>query len=393
MASTQPGAVARRRPRDRKQQIASAAATLFHRYGYGNVGTGDIAETVGITPGALYRHFPSKRDILRQAVDDVVDDVLAPVAAGDDLRDLVVALSQSLGRRRDLGILWHRESLHLDDEHRRLAQDRLQGFLDRTAEELAALRPELNPEDACLLAWFIVSTLTSPSYHSAELAPEQELDLLQRCALAVATTPPLSPSELRDPTPEAGVGMTHLARREGIVAAATRLFFECGYQATSMEDVGAAVGISGAAVYKHFASKSELLAATIARAAEPLQLGLTRALSVAQTAEQALTGALDEYIAFATVHHHLLGILVSEVTNLPDAMRHNVRRQQAGYVAEWVRLLCESRPELDAIRARYVVQSVLTTVNDATRVDRIRSHPDLAPRLRQVGLRLLRVEL
>ncbi|GAA3523972.1 TetR/AcrR family transcriptional regulator [Nocardioides daeguensis] len=393
MASTQPGAEVRRRPRDRKQQIVAAATTLFRRYGYGNVSTGDIAQKVGITPGALYRHFPSKQDILGQAIDSVVDDVLTPVAPADgDLDDVVGALSRSLAKRRDLGVLWHRECRHLEHKHRRRVQLRLQGLLDRTAVDLAALRPDLTPEDAYLLAVFMVSTLTSPSYHAAELPPEQETDLLQCCASAVATTPLLAGSE-HSPAHPARVGISHLSRREGIVAAATRLFFERGYQATTVDDVGAAVGVSGAAVYKHFGSKSELLAATISRAAEPLQLGMATALSEAQTAHEALTRALDEYIAFATVHHHLVGILVSEATNLPDTMRHTVRRQQATYVAEWVRLLRESRPELDAAQARYIVHAVLTTINDATRTDRIRAYPDLAQRLRQIGVRLLGVEL
>jgi len=153
------------------------------------------------------------------------------------------------------------------------------------------------------------------------------------------------------------------------------------------------VGISGAAVYKHFTSKSDLLGATIARAAEPLQLGLTRALSAARTADEALVLALDEYVEFATVHHHLLGILVSEVTDLPDPLRHNVRRQQADYVAEWVRLLRESRPEVDDARARYLVQAVLTVVNDATRVAEVRAQPGLGDSLRRAGRRLIAVEL
>jgi AcrR family transcriptional regulator len=389
--SAQQDAPVRRRPRDRKQQIVTAATTLFHRHGYGNVGTGDIAAKVGISPGALYRHFPSKQDILRQVMDDMVAGAVVPVAEEDgDLEQLIARLYTVLGPRRDLGVLWHREARHLEQDHRDLTQQRLEGFLAETAAELAMLRPELSRADAALLAWFVVSTLSSPSYHAVELPTDQESDLLRRCALAVATTPMATSARTEAPT--AAAGLVHLSRREAIVAAATRLFFEHGYRATTMEDVGAAVGVSGAAVYKHFSSKSDLLGATISRAAEPLQLGLTRALGASHTARDALTRVLDEYIEFATVHHHLVGILVSEVTNLPDALRHNVRRQQADYVAEWVRLLRQSRPGLDAPRARYIVQAVLTTVNDATRIDQVRSHPDLVPRLRQVGLRLLDVE-
>lgn len=395
MASAQPDAVVRRRPRDRKQQIVAAAAALFHRHGYGNVGTGDIATEVGITPGALYRHFSSKQEILRQAVDHVVAGALSHTPAGeDDLEGLIATLCDALAPRRALGVLVHREARHLGPTGVEATQEHLLGFLDHAATELARIRGDLSTEDAFLLTWFVVSTLTSPSYHAAELPVDEEARLLCSCALVAATAPMHETSDATDRgAPRAAAGLSHLSRREGIVAAATRLFFERGYQATTMEDVGAAVGVSGAAVYKHFASKSELLGATIARAAEPLQLGLTRALAAAQTSRDALALALDEYIDFATVHHHLVGILVSEVTNLPDTMRHSVRRQQADYVAEWVSLLRASRPEVDQARARYIVQAVLTTVNDATRVDQIRDYPDLAQRLREVGLRILAVDL
>lgn len=394
-AETERETAVRRRPRDRKQQIVTAAGTLFHHHGYGNVGMGDIAGAVGITPGAIYRHFASKQEILRHAVDQVVDGGLVSVVTSHegDLAQLVAALTESLRLRRGLGVLWHRESRHLDADHLAAMEGRLEGLLERMTDELAALRPELGRSEAYLLTRFVVSALTSPSYHGAEVPAEDEAHLLQRCALAVAATPVDTASATGSDAPARPPGLAPLSRREGLVAAAARLFFEQGYQATTMEDVGAALNVSGAAVYKYFASKSELLNATVARASEPLQLGLARALSSATTTDEALLLALDAYIDFATVHHHLVGILISEVTNLPADLRHIVRRQQADYVAEWVRLVRGSRPELDEARARYLVHAVLTIVNDATRLDELRAYPDLGAHLRRVGRRLLAVEL
>jgi len=48
-------------------------------------------------------------------------------------------------------------------------------------------------------------------------------------------------------------------RREALLTAAIRLFNQHGYHAVSMEDIGAAVGITSASVYNHFTSKSDLL--------------------------------------------------------------------------------------------------------------------------------------
>jgi len=47
-------------------------------------------------------------------------------------------------------------------------------------------------------------------------------------------------------------------RRERIEAESARLFAERGYQATSVEEIAAAAGVSRAVVYDHFASKRDL---------------------------------------------------------------------------------------------------------------------------------------
>jgi AcrR family transcriptional regulator len=53
-----------------------------------------------------------------------------------------------------------------------------------------------------------------------------------------------------------------LSSREQVLDAAARLFSTKGYDATSMREIGAAVGISAAALYHHFPSKEEIFCAT-----------------------------------------------------------------------------------------------------------------------------------
>ncbi|MEU5754737.1 TetR/AcrR family transcriptional regulator [Streptomyces sp. NPDC047853] len=54
-------------PRTRRAEILAAAIPLFARDGFANVTNGQIAEAVGLTPSALYRHYPGKVDILAEA--------------------------------------------------------------------------------------------------------------------------------------------------------------------------------------------------------------------------------------------------------------------------------------------------------------------------------------
>ncbi|MGA5435210.1 TetR/AcrR family transcriptional regulator [Streptomyces cellulosae] len=54
-------------PRTRRAEILAASVPLFARNGFASVTNGQIARAVGLTPSALYRHYPGKIDILAAA--------------------------------------------------------------------------------------------------------------------------------------------------------------------------------------------------------------------------------------------------------------------------------------------------------------------------------------
>ena len=58
----------KRRPKDRKAQIAQASADAFSAQGFHAVSMEDIASRVGVSPAALYRHSHGKYDLFRDAV-------------------------------------------------------------------------------------------------------------------------------------------------------------------------------------------------------------------------------------------------------------------------------------------------------------------------------------
>ena len=61
--------------------------------------------------------------------------------------------------------------------------------------------------------------------------------------------------------------------RDQVLRQAARLFAERGYRGTAVEDIGAACGISGPAVYKHFANKQAILARLLIEISEQLLQG------------------------------------------------------------------------------------------------------------------------
>ena len=58
--------------------------------------------------------------------------------------------------------------------------------------------------------------------------------------------------------------------RDRILDSAERLFAEKGYEATTLRDVAAEVGIQNPSLYKHFASKADIYAAVLDRAVRPI---------------------------------------------------------------------------------------------------------------------------
>ena len=126
MARTRGDAV-RRRPKDRKAQIAQASAEAFSALGYHGVSMDAIAARVGISAAALYRHYSSKYELFRDAVlnlgQQLVDaTAFADEAAADDpqatLRRLVAALIETALANRESGGLYRWEARYLrgDDQ-------------------------------------------------------------------------------------------------------------------------------------------------------------------------------------------------------------------------------------------------------------------------------------
>src|SRR5690606_11774204 len=85
-------------------------------------------------------------------------------------------------------------------------------------------------------------------------------------------------------------------RRDEILAAAAELFARHGFHGVGIDDIGAAVGISGPARYLRFGSKDALLGETLTSIAKDLlEGGSARAAAAATPAE-----ALRELVAFHT---------------------------------------------------------------------------------------------
>ena len=372
-----------RRPRDRKQRIVTAAADLFRERGYHNVSLADVAAAVGITAPALYKHFRNKQDLLRQTVDYGLDDLESATEAASTVDELIDARVAVTRDRHNLVALWQREARHLPADQREALRRRVNRAAANIAALISADRPELSSDDADLLSWALLSVFASFSSHQIALQRRDFERLVLRVS-AVVIGFPMSPREpavrdvRRSPTTTNSVP---LARREQLLTSAIQLIDERGYQSVNMADIGAAVGITGPSVYKHYPAKSDLLVAALVRGYERLQAGMTQALGRAGDPQEALDLLVRAEIEFAVEHRNLIGVLISERDQLPEKDRQRTYRAQRDILGTWVRVLSEAYPGLGPAESRITVNVVFAVVNNLVRTPRLAARPDLPEQL------------
>ncbi|NGN67186.1 TetR/AcrR family transcriptional regulator [Streptomyces sp. A7024] len=161
-----------------------------------------------------------------------------------------------------------------------------------------------------------------------------------------------------------------VTRREQILREAARLFAERGFHGVGVDEIGAAVGISGPGLYRHFAGKDAMLAELLVGISERLlAAGKQRSAAAAGTA--LLDSLIDGHIDFALDDRSLITLHDRELDRLRDEDRKLVRQLQRQYVELWVDAVRKVHAELGDGEARTAVHAVFGLLN---------STPHLSPR-------------
>ncbi len=153
------------------------------------------------------------------------------------------------------------------------------------------------------------------------------------------------------------------SRRAALLDAAARLFAERGFNGVSIEDLGAAVGVSGPAVYKHFAGKQAVLAAVLVDVSRGLHDGGARVVAAASGASDALTDLVRFHADFALGNPDVIRVQDRDLDSLGDEDRHLVRTLQRRYVELWVGVLERLHPDVDTAVLRARAHAVFGLLN------------------------------
>ena len=128
---------------------------------------------------------------------------------------------------------------------------------------------------------------------------------------------------------------------DAIRAAALELFAGRGYEATTMAEIGAAVGIRGPSLYKHVAGKQDLLVELMTRTMDGLIARNRAALATTDDPVERLRRAVDAHVRFHARHRQEAFLGGSELRSLVEPHRGAVLAMRAEYEASFRRLVAD----------------------------------------------------
>lgn len=152
-------------------------------------------------------------------------------------------------------------------------------------------------------------------------------------------------------------------RQAAILHEAARLFADRGFSGVSLEDLGAAVGVSGPALYRHFANKQALLGAILVGVSERLLGGGRRVVAGPSAPIEQLTALIAFHVDFALSDADVIRVQDRDLASLSDEDRHSVRRLQREYVEVWIGILSAIHPERDDDELRVRAHACFGLIN------------------------------
>jgi len=129
-----------------------------------------------------------------------------------------------------------------------------------------------------------------------------------------------------------------------------------------MADIGAAAGITGPAIYRHFDGKSAVLAAMCDHAIDDLSREAGEIVASRGDALATLRGLIQTQVRFVLRDRTLAQVYHNEVANLPEEDRHRLRRKQRLYIEEWVHVLAQLRPGAGDAAVRALVHAAVGAI-------------------------------
>lgn len=152
-------------------------------------------------------------------------------------------------------------------------------------------------------------------------------------------------------------------RRERYLLAAARLFAARGFDRVSIDDLGAAAGVSGPALYRHFAGKDAILVALLEGASERLLDGARDVVAASRGPQEALAALVVFHAGFAVAERDVIRVQERALDRLPPEESRRVRSLQRRYVELWAQPLRLVLPEASDAEVEVRLHGVFGLLN------------------------------
>ncbi len=133
--------------------------------------------------------------------------------------------------------------------------------------------------------------------------------------------------------------------RARLLRSALSLFRERGYHGAGTNEIGAAAGMTGPSIYRHFATKDDLLVAAVLEGADQLAVGAAAALHETDTS-RALTMLCTSFVEVGLENPELLCVYFYESRHLPEEAKESLDASANRYLAHYQRLVAQLLPDV-----------------------------------------------
>jgi AcrR family transcriptional regulator len=182
-------------------------------------------------------------------------------------------------------------------------------------------------------------------------------------------------------------------RRAEILALSADLFASRGYANVTVDEIGDAAGVSGPALYHHFAGKEALLGEMLVDISRYLLDGGRRIVDGggAEPPHAVLDALVRFHVDFAITRRSLITVHFREFVHATPTDQATVRALQGRYIALWTDVLQRCHPALDRRTAEATVHATFGMLNSTPFSSRVAAAP-MAELLHSMALRSLDVE-
>jgi AcrR family transcriptional regulator len=343
----------------RRTEICLTAAHTFVERGFDATSVNDIAAALGITKAGLYHYISSKEsllfDIITLGLDSIDEEVVAPTRAIADpeARFLDIVLRHALLATCNDGVI----TLLIDEVHalsppqRKKINLRRRKYFEYVRAALLELEAagRLQDIDPAVAAFSVIGAIVwLPQWFrpggrlSSDEVAEEMVQFIANGVLRPASARRKSEPTSKEPPAAANArhGRRRLdgrafprlnPRRFEICMTAARTFVERGYEATSVNEVAAAVGVTKAGLYHYISSKDALLFEIVTLGMDWLDEDVVKVVRTIPDADTRLRETISRHARLTACNEPWITALLDEMHGLPPADRRKIEERKRAY--------------------------------------------------------------